>query len=187
MRPPGWALWCCPELQPNLWAVLCDASLVAAAKIGGLDALSPRTFHIFNFSSYVQVISSMDALKQLHGDVSDLIGLPSASTIASRYNTCATSFSRLSQLCSKSDYSFSDQVAPSAVQDEFGRFRVWAGNIGAHRTGRVSLDYRLREASHMYQRVTDLLDELNATLKEGMYNICDPTLKTARVYAKHRE
>jgi hypothetical protein len=98
----------------------------------------------------------------------DLIGLPTASTIASRYNTCATSFTWLNQLCIKPDYNYAEQVAPSAVQDEFGRFRVWAGNIGAHRTGRVSLDYRLREASHMYQRVTELLDELNTTLKEGM-------------------
>lgn len=98
----------------------------------------------------------------------DLIGLPTTSTIASRYNTCATSFTQLNQLCIKPDYNYAEQVAPSAVQDEFGRFRVWAGNIGAHRTGRVSLDYRLREASHMYQRVTELLDELNTTLKEGM-------------------
>jgi hypothetical protein len=98
----------------------------------------------------------------------DLIGLPAASsTIASRFNTCATSFARLSQLCDKPDYKYGDQVKASEVQDEFGRFRVWAGNIGARRTGRVSLDYRLREASHMMHRVTDLLDELNSTLKEG--------------------
>ena len=31
-----------------------------------------------------------------------------------------------------------------AVIDYNGRFRVWSGNIGAHQTGKSSLDHRLR-------------------------------------------
>jgi hypothetical protein len=97
-----------------------------------------------------------------------LIGLPDATneTIATRFSACALSFSRLAQICSASYYPHSDQVTLSTIQDEFGRFRVWSGSIGAHRVGRVSLDHRLREASHMYKRVTDLLDELRSTLEE---------------------
>lgn len=38
---------------------------------------------------------------------------------------------------------------------------------GAHRTGRVSLDYKLREASHVHAKVIDLLTDLNRSLQEG--------------------
>ena len=93
---------------------------------------------------------------------------PASLSIASRYDVSARAFARLSSLCAKPDFNFSDQLGPLTVQDEFGRLRVWAGNIGAHRIGRVSLDYRLREASHMCKQVTTLLDELNRTLEEGM-------------------
>ena len=37
---------------------------------------------------------------------------------------------------------FATQVPPTAVYDEFSRFKLWAGNIAAHRKGRRSLEYR---------------------------------------------
>ncbi|KAF2109006.1 hypothetical protein BDV96DRAFT_247899 [Lophiotrema nucula] len=47
-----------------------------------------------------------------------------------------------------------------SVRDELGRFRVWAGNIGAHKKGKSSLDFRLREASYLSKNVLDLLLDL---------------------------
>ncbi|KAL1636600.1 hypothetical protein SLS56_001185 [Neofusicoccum ribis] len=55
----------------------------------------------------------------------------------------------------------SGQVELSEVTDELGRFRIWAGSIGAHRKGRSSLDYRLRDASHIKKKVQTLLEDLN--------------------------
>ena len=46
------------------------------------------------------------------------------------------------------------------LQDENTRFSVWSGNIGAHKIGTGSLDYRLRDASHIRQQVVSLLEEL---------------------------
>lgn len=47
------------------------------------------------------------------------------------------------------------------LEDEHGRFRVWAGNISAHRAGgRRSLEYRLRDSSNLYSMVLALLDDL---------------------------
>lgn len=40
-------------------------------------------------------------------------------------------------------------------------------SIGAHRSGRISLDYRLREATHMREGVLDLLKDLEDNLHEG--------------------
>ncbi|KAI1400293.1 hypothetical protein F4819DRAFT_378459 [Hypoxylon fuscum] len=52
------------------------------------------------------------------------------------------------------------------VVDEFSRFKLWSGNIGAHHNGRRSLDYRLRDASHLQKQVISLLEELRDSLSE---------------------
>lgn len=40
-------------------------------------------------------------------------------------------------------------VPATLWQDQHGRFRMWASNIGAHQRGKSSLDARLQHASHM--------------------------------------
>lgn len=37
---------------------------------------------------------------------------------------------------------FARQVSSTVISDEFSRFKLWAGNIAAHRKGRRSLEYR---------------------------------------------
>ncbi|KAL8852606.1 MAG: hypothetical protein Q9221_002486 [Calogaya cf. arnoldii] len=54
-----------------------------------------------------------------------------------------------------------------AWQDELGRLRIWAANIGAHQTNQSSLDYRLRDSSHVRQQIKNLLDELLNRLHEA--------------------
>ena len=80
--------------------------------------------------------------------------------IASQYERCRNSFNLLLE-------NIDDQAIAQKLFNEFGRLRVWAGNSGAHRTGRVSLDYRLREASHLREELIKLLGELNEDLEEG--------------------
>jgi hypothetical protein len=53
-----------------------------------------------------------------------------------------------------------DQVPRSLWEDELGRLRVWAANIGAHQAGLSSLDYRLRDASHIKAQIVRLLEGL---------------------------
>ena len=52
-------------------------------------------------------------------------------------------------------------------QDELGRLRIWAANIGAHQTNQSSLDYRLRDSSHIRQQIMNLLGELLDRLHEA--------------------
>jgi hypothetical protein len=59
----------------------------------------------------------------------------------------------------------------AVARDELGRLRVWAGNVGAHRVGRISLDSRLREAPHMRNRVVDLLEDLRSSLQDGALRV----------------
>ena len=64
-----------------------------------------------------------------------------------------------------------NEVALRAWKDELGRLRLWAGNIGAHETGQSSLEYRLRDASHIKDQtvkilggIERLITDLQATL-----------------------
>jgi len=57
-------------------------------------------------------------------------------------------------------------IAPT-LRNDCGRFRVWAENVGAHRTGRLSLDRRLEEATRVKQLVVDLLQDLAIALRNG--------------------
>ncbi|KAK4229267.1 hypothetical protein QBC38DRAFT_508389 [Podospora fimiseda] len=50
-------------------------------------------------------------------------------------------------------------------QNELSRFKVWCGNMGAHRSGMSSLDYRLRDAIHLKDQ--DPLDNEAAGDSDG--------------------
>jgi hypothetical protein len=73
------------------------------------------------------------------------------------------------------DNVYSSQLKPEAVADEFDRFKIWVGNIAAHRKSNRSLDYRLRDASYLKDRVLELLAALQDGLAEGM---CTPPGRT---------
>jgi hypothetical protein len=88
-------------------------------------------------------------------------------TISCYVVTCLNTFNILCHVLSKSDHEIQDQIQLADVEDELGRFRIWSGNIGAHRRGRSSLDYRLRDASHISRRVIGLLQDLNETLRDS--------------------
>ncbi|RMZ73219.1 meiosis-specific serine threonine- kinase mek1 [Pyrenophora seminiperda CCB06] len=53
-----------------------------------------------------------------------------------------------------------------ALEDEIGRFRVWAGNLGALQKGHSSLDYRLRDSPVLSNNALKLLRELEHNLNE---------------------
>ncbi|MCJ1387908.1 hypothetical protein MMC18_000751 [Xylographa bjoerkii] len=55
-----------------------------------------------------------------------------------------------------------------AVMEHNGRFRVWSGNIGAHQTGKSSLNHRLRETPYIKTRILRLLKDLNELLNEAI-------------------
>ena len=89
------------------------------------------------------------------------------------YHSCIATFEKITMgvdslapgLDSGSDES--KELALQLVQDQIGRFRVWAGNMGAHHPAgsRMSLDYKLKEASHIHDTVVELLEELSTSLE----------------------
>ncbi|KAF1985808.1 hypothetical protein K402DRAFT_404930 [Aulographum hederae CBS 113979] len=63
-----------------------------------------------------------------------------------------------------------DQIGQTDVQEEFSKYKIWAGNVGAAHTGKryeISLDYRLREASFLAHQVVKLLKTLSEKLENA--------------------
>lgn len=89
------------------------------------------------------------------------------SPIASRARNCALLFDQLARLSEHSD-----KVTKEQAIDEFARYKLWAGNIGALHPFNVktSLDSRLHDNAMVRKRITGLLDELAESLKEGTLN-----------------
>ncbi|KAJ4344276.1 hypothetical protein N0V95_006190 [Ascochyta clinopodiicola] len=81
-------------------------------------------------------------------------------SIAQHVGICLDAFRTLIIRWSTAEPHIKDKLLPGSLTDELGRFRIWSGNIGAHKKGNSSLDYRLREASHIQERVINLLKNM---------------------------
>jgi hypothetical protein len=80
-------------------------------------------------------------------------------TIAALYWESVATFNRL--------FDNFKEDSPDTLPDDFGRLKVWAENVAAHRRGFMSLDHRLREAASVKEMVKDLLMDLNSVLEES--------------------
>ena len=87
-----------------------------------------------------------------------------ATSISAILIPCLKSFNQLQERVEQPDYHYEREVSSVSWGDELGRIRVWAENIGAHQTGQSSLDFRLRDASHISNQITKLLQDLKRSL-----------------------
>ena len=93
-------------------------------------------------------------------------------TVAEWHDKCVRSFSDLCGALQQPAREFTDEISLPGVASQLGRFRVWAGNIGAHQHGRrVSLDYRLRDASRLKDQVVELLKDLDETISDSKLRV----------------
>ncbi|TEA17658.1 hypothetical protein C8034_v011829 [Colletotrichum sidae] len=88
-------------------------------------------------------------------------------SIAKRVVEALSAFEHLLQSVREADQHSSQSQIASNIHDELGCFKVWAGSSGAHRTGRASLEHRLRDASHIRNRVIELIGDLQQSLDEA--------------------
>ena len=94
-----------------------------------------------------------------------------ATSISATLVSCLKSFNQLLDQVEQSDYTREAEVSPTSWGDELGRLRVWAANIGAHQTGQSSLDFRLRDASHISKQITKLLRDLEQSLLDILHEL----------------
>lgn len=81
-------------------------------------------------------------------------------SISLAVSTCFKKFSQIKAQVKRPDYINEDDVGAIAWVDEMGRLRIWAANIGAHQKDQSSLDFRLRDASHISKQVIKLHEDL---------------------------
>ena len=77
------------------------------------------------------------------------------------------SFQNLVNALVTSNDKWREQFSQETLEDEFGRFRVWSGNLGALQKGHSSLDYRLRDSPLLSGNALKFLEELNHNLNEA--------------------
>ncbi|KAF2738524.1 hypothetical protein EJ04DRAFT_573686 [Polyplosphaeria fusca] len=77
-------------------------------------------------------------------------------------------FQDITSLLESTGSGFGSLADGDALSDEFGRFRVWSGNLGALQKGHSSLDYRLRDSPLLLRNALKLLKELEDNISEAI-------------------
>lgn len=90
-----------------------------------------------------------------------------AASISSSIIACLKSFNEFIEEIRNLKEASVRGLVVSAWEDELGRLRMWAANIGAHQTGQSSLDFRLRDASHVREQIVKLLQGLLRRLQDA--------------------
>ncbi|KAI1820532.1 hypothetical protein F4861DRAFT_54298 [Xylaria intraflava] len=97
-------------------------------------------------------------------------------SIADRVGRTLTAFDAINTIEAQADLEDSEFVWVPVINDQLSKFKIWAGNIEAHQTGWRSLDYRLRDSSHLQKQVMRLLDDLITSLNEAHAILSGETL-----------
>lgn len=82
---------------------------------------------------------------------------------------CMRSFSRLIAALATGEQEHRESMPPKKIEIEHGRFKIWSGNLGALRSDRSSLDFRLRESFVMQSNVMKLLMKLDQILQRSKW------------------
>jgi hypothetical protein len=87
-------------------------------------------------------------------------------SIADCHNRCVVSFENLINALKYPVRDFGAQLSLPSIEEQYGRFKVWRGNVGAqHNPSRsISLDYRLRDSKFYRNKITGHLRSLSDTL-----------------------
>ncbi len=96
-----------------------------------------------------------------------------AASISSSIIACLKSFNEFIEQIRSDQKAIVKGLVVGAWEDELGRLRMWAANIGAHQTGQSSLDFRLRDASHIREEIIKLLQGLLRRLQEARDVLAD--------------
>ena len=81
--------------------------------------------------------------------------------------SCVRCFDTLTRSLPTSSDEFKKQMMPRAIDNEYARFQIWAGNLGALQRGRSSLDARLRDSVILRAAVLKFLGQLQDSLSKS--------------------
>ncbi|KAK5683233.1 hypothetical protein LTS10_004764 [Elasticomyces elasticus] len=90
------------------------------------------------------------------------------SSLSNSTQACVTLFASLCAKLPETASRHLEQMPLHALDNEFDRFKIWSGNLGARQSGHASLDWRLRDAATMSTSISKLLGDLKEHLQEGL-------------------
>jgi len=92
-------------------------------------------------------------------------------TIFECHDRCEGSFEGLILALTEPTRDFGDQLTLPSIKEEYGRFKVWRGNVGAQHPPirRISLDYRLRESKFYRDKIIHHLLDLSEALVQSKW------------------
>jgi hypothetical protein len=85
--------------------------------------------------------------------------------------SCVTGFDALTQSLTGCPEEYQKVLLPKAVENEYARFKIWAGNLGALQRGQSSLDARLRDTVALRAAVIKFLSQLQDSLTKSMLRL----------------
>lgn len=88
-------------------------------------------------------------------------------TIAARHRRCFGGFVHVISILRSPDHRYKEYISLSDASNEFDRYKLWSGNVGAAHDGsnyRISLDYRLKEAPFFKEQISSILSRLDQTV-----------------------
>jgi hypothetical protein len=80
---------------------------------------------------------------------------------------CMRSFDELIESLASCPEEIRRDMSSRIIEHEFGRFKIWCGNLGALQRGRSSLDARLRGSILMRDTVMKFLGQLKESLTQS--------------------
>jgi hypothetical protein len=89
-------------------------------------------------------------------------------SIAENHDHCEQAFKELINALQVPERDFGEQLSLASIKEEYGRFKVWRGNVGAHHdpSHRISLDYRLRDSVFYRNKISRHLIDLSEALDQ---------------------
>ena len=89
-------------------------------------------------------------------------------SIAEHHDHCEKSFEELIGALQVPERDFGEQLSLASIKEDYGRFKVWRGNVGAHHdpSHRISLDYRLRDSVFYRNKIVRHLKDLSEALDQ---------------------
>ena len=87
-------------------------------------------------------------------------------SVSAEAKSCMRDFEHLQRLLDGKKEGERFGLSPGLLRDQFDRYKIWVGNIGAtlKPQSKGSLEHRLKEAPRVAQLVTDCLQDLQKSL-----------------------
>ena len=99
--------------------------------------------------------------------MAEMMTTEATTSIRKSASSCLREFFNLIAALEAGDKEHRDSMPPEKIEREYGRFKIWSGNLGALQSGRSSLDFRLRDSAVMQMNVSKLLDKLDNILRKS--------------------